>query len=153
MHCPVDSSHIYSNPSVSSGFSEVLIFLRSCPCFGSDEYCDVFTFVYIVKTPPQPQLNLTLIQVWVLPENELAHHPPPTTTTTENSMPAISQLLVAQFWPNLKGRFLGPYWTDFNCHDDICPGNICPGDICPYQEHLSRYWPDFDQTLKVQGVH
>ena len=32
---------------------------------------------------------------------------------------------------------------------DICPGIICPGDICPYQEYLSCYWPDFDETLKV----
>ena len=32
---------------------------------------------------------------------------------------------------------------------DICSCNICPGDICPYQQYLSCYWPDFDQTLKV----
>ena len=32
----------------------------------------------------------------------------------------------------------------------ICPGDICPGDICPYQEYLSCYWPDFDQTLKEE---
>ena len=31
--------------------------------------------------------------------------------------------------------------------NDICPGNICPGDICPYQQYLSCYWPDLDQTL------
>ena len=37
----------------------------------------------------------------------------------------------------------------FNCHGNICPGNICPGDICPYQEYLSCYSADFDQTLKV----
>merc|ERR1712115_361904 len=24
---------------------------------------------------------------------------------------------------------------------------ICPGNICPYQQYLSCYWPDFDQTL------
>ena len=35
---------------------------------------------------------------------------------------------------------------------DICPCNICPGDICPYQQYLSYYWPDFDQTLKVGSM-
>ena len=58
-------------------------------------------------------------------------------------------MLLAQFWPNFKGRFMGPFWTYPNCHNDICPGNISPCDICPYQEYLSCYWPDFDQILKV----
>ena len=31
--------------------------------------------------------------------------------------------------------------------NDICPGIICPGDICQYQQYLSCYWPDLDQTL------
>ena len=61
---------------------------------------------------------------------------------------SIYQLLLTWLWPNFKGRFLGLSWTDFNCYGDICSGNICPGDICPYQEYLSWYWPDFDQTLK-----
>ena len=26
---------------------------------------------------------------------------------------------------------------------------ILSSNICPYQEYLSCYWPDFDQTLKV----
>ena len=25
--------------------------------------------------------------------------------------------------------------------------NICHGDICPYQQYVSCYWPDLDQTL------
>ena len=74
---------------------------------------------------------------------------PTSSTTTGNSMSAISQLLLAQFWPNFKGRFLGPSWTDFNCYGKICRGNICPGDICSYQEYLSWYWHDFNQSLKV----
>ena len=42
------------------------------------------------------------------------------------------------------------FWlTFFQAKFDICPGKICPGDICPYQEYLSCYWPDVDQTLKV----
>jgi len=47
--------------------------------------------------------------------------------------------------------FLGPFWTYPNCQNDICPGNITPCDICPYLEYLSYYWPDFDQTLKVDS--
>ena len=53
-----------------------------------------------------------------------------------NSLAAISQLLLTQFWSNFKHRALGTSTTDSNCHCDICPGNICPGDICPYQ-HIS----------------
>ena len=42
------------------------------------------------------------------------------------------------------------FLTYTNCHSEICPGNICPGDICPFQEYLSSYWPNFDQTLFAQ---
>ena len=42
---------------------------------------------------------------------------------------------------------LGPSSTDANCHGNICPGKICPGDIYPYQDYLSCYWPNFDQTF------
>ena len=63
------------------------------------------------------------------------------------SISAISQLLLARFGSNFKQRVLETYTTDYNCHHDICTGNICPGDICPYQQYLSRYWPDLDQTL------
>ena len=52
-------------------------------------------------------------------------------------------------WPNFKDRLLGSSWTDSKCHSDICPCNICSCDICLYQEYLSCYWSDFDQTLKV----
>ena len=44
---------------------------------------------------------------------------------------------------------LGTSRTDSNCHGDICPGKISSGHICTYQEYLSCYCPDFDQTLKV----
>ena len=63
------------------------------------------------------------------------------------SISAISQLLLARFGSNFKQMVLGTYTTDYNYHHDISPGNICPGDICPYQQYLSCYWPDFDQTL------
>ena len=63
-------------------------------------------------------------------------------------MLAISQLLLTRFWWNFKGRFLWIFRTYSNCQGDICPCNICPRDICPYQEYLSCYWPDFDETLK-----
>ena len=72
-----------------------------------------------------------------------ATHPPAT-----HPKKYISQLLVAQFGPNFKERFLGPFLTDANRHADIYPSNICPRNICPYKEYLSWYWPDFDQTLK-----
>ena len=75
------------------------------------------------------------------------HHHPPTHHT--NSMSAISQLLLAGFWWNFKSRFLWTFRTDSNCQGDIYPCNICPRDICPYQEYLSCYWPDFDETLQV----
>ena len=65
------------------------------------------------------------------------------------SISSISQLLQVRFWPNFKGRFLGPIWTYSNFQNDICSGNICPCDIYPYQEYLSCHKPDFDQTLKV----
>ena len=63
------------------------------------------------------------------------------------SISAISQLLITWFWPNFKGRFLGPSWTDSNYHGDICRGNIFHGDICPYQEYISCYWQNFQQTF------
>ena len=98
---------------------------------------------------PQLNVNSTTIQrklgltwKWLcIPPHHPTHH--------RNSMSVISQLLLTRFWRNFKRRFMGLSWTDFNCHSNICPGNICPGDICPYQEYLSCYWPDFDQTLKI----
>ena len=63
------------------------------------------------------------------------------------SISAISQLLLARFGSNFRQRVLGTYTTDYNFHHDICPGKICPGDICPYQQYLSCYWPNLDQTL------
>ena len=64
-------------------------------------------------------------------------------------MLAISQLLLTRFWWNFKGRFIGTFRTDFNYQVDICLGNICLGKICSYQDPLSCYWPNVDQTLKV----
>ena len=66
-----------------------------------------------------------------------------------NSMLVISQLLLSQFWWNFKRMFLGTSKTDSNYQVEICSGNICPGYICSYQEYLSCYLPDFDETLKV----
>ena len=33
----------------------------------------------------------------------------------------------------------------------INQGNICPGDICSYQEYLSYYWTNFDNTFCTQN--
>merc|ERR1711954_421372 len=56
-------------------------------------------------------------------------------------------MLLARFGSTFKQRVLGTYTTDYNCHHDICPVDICPGDICPYQQYLSSYLPNLDQTL------
>ena len=61
------------------------------------------------------------------------------------SISRIFQLLLTRFGPNFKCRFLGTSLTDVNCD-----GNICPGNICPWQEYLSYYWPNFDQTFWTQ---
>ena len=101
--------------------------------------------VLVILSKPQPNLNTTVgfyMKITLQP-------PPPTHT---NSMSAIYQLLLTWFWWNFKSRLLGTSRTDSNCHGDICPGNICLGDICPYQEDLSSYWSDFQQTLKVWSL-
>ena len=67
------------------------------------------------------------------------------------SISGISKLLLNRFWWNFKGNFLGTSRTDSNFQVDICSGNICPGDICPYQEYLSCYRLNFDQTLRVDS--
>ena len=64
-------------------------------------------------------------------------------------MSAISQLLLNRFLQNFKRRFLELCWTNSMCQSDICPGNICPCNICPYQDYISCYWLDCDQTSKV----
>ena len=106
-------------------------------------------FHHRVRAPPSHQNNIattsTQLKRWVWHENDFS---PPTTTHT-NSMSAISQLLLTRFWWNFKGRFLETFRTDSNCQGYICPRNICPRNICPYQEYLSCYWPDFDETLQV----
>ena len=84
----------------------------------------------------QTQLNSKLGLTW----KRLSTSPTTTTTTTANSMSAKSPLLLARFWWNFKGSFLGASRTDSNYQVSICPGNISPGDNCPYQGYLSCYW-------------
>ena len=98
----------------------------------------------LLLSKPQPNLNtrLGLTRKWLCT-------PHPTPTTHRNSISAISQLLLTRFWWNSKGRFLWTFRTDSNCQGDICLRNICPRNICPYQEYLSCYWPDSDETIKV----
>ena len=141
----------------------------------------------IVKTPTQPQLNLTLNKfgfyvkiTWhtTTTHHHHNHHPPPPKSQCRLylscywpdfdqifkvgsgehleqiptvrwhlsrqhlswrhlSISAISQLLLALFWPNFKGRFLRPFWTYSNCNSDSCPNNICSCNICTYLEYLS----------------
>ena len=53
--------------------------------------------------------------------------------------------------PNFKGRVLVSSITYANCHVNICSVNICPGNNCQYQEYLSCYWTNFDETLKASS--
>ena len=103
-----------------------------------------FTLGSLILSKPQPNLNTT-----VGFDNKMTLQTPPPPPQHRNSISAISQLLLTRFWWNFKGRFLWTFRTDSNCQGDICPCNICPRNICPYQEYLSCYWPDFDETLKV----
>ena len=65
------------------------------------------------------------------------------------SLSGTSQLLLTWFWCNFIGSFLGASRTDSKYQVNICPGSISSWDICPYQEYLSSYWLNFDQTLNV----
>ena len=66
-------------------------------------------------------------------------------------MAAISQVLLTRVWWNFNGSFLRTFRTDSIYQVDSCPLNICSGVICTYQEYLSCYWLNFDQTLKVSS--
>ena len=103
--------------------------------------------VSLLLSKPQPILTST---VGLYTKMTLQPPPPPTTTHT-NSMSGISQLLLTRCWWNFKVSFQGKSRTDSNYQVFICPGNICPGDISPYQEYLSCYWPNFDETLITQN--
>ena len=92
---------------------------------------------------PQPNLNTVGF------DNIMTVHHPPHPTPQKLSVSNISAVTDRFGW-NFTGRFLWTFRTESNCQCDICPCNICPRDIlCPYQEYLSCYWPDFDETLKV----
>ena len=97
------------------------------------------------KPQPNTTQRLGLTIKWLC----IHHHPPP---THRNSMSAISQLLLTRFWWNFKGRFLWTFRTDSICQGDICPHNTCSRNICPYQEYLSCYWPDSDETLQIGSL-
>ena len=106
---------------------------------------------FLIYFPYCQNPNLTSTQHLGLTWKWLCKPHPTHPTHHRNSMSAISQLLLTRLWWNFKGRLLGTSRTDSNCQGDICPRNICPCDICPYQEYLSCYWPDFDETLQVRS--
>ena len=91
-----------------------------------------------ILSKPQPNLNTTVgFDMKMTVQTSPTHH-------HRNSISAISQLLLTQFWWNFKGRFLWTSRTNYNCNGDICPGNICPRNICPYQEYLRTwFWWNF----------
>ena len=92
----------------------------------------------------QPQLNdnltSTVVGGWTWKWLCTPPHPTPPTQTQ-------CQQYLSCYWPDFDqtlGRFLRPFWTDFNCQCNLCPGYICPGniclgDICQYKEYLSCY--------------
>ena len=56
------------------------------------------------------------------------------------SVSAKSQLLLTQLEPNFKISFLGPSFTDVNCHSDICQSNIWHGyDISAISQLLLHH--------------
>ena len=65
-------------------------------------------------------------------------------TYNTNSISALSQLLMNQFWPNFMSRYLQPFLTEDICPNNICWDNICPcnfsflGNICPTSTTFSN---------------
>ena len=58
---------------------------------------------------------------------------------------------MSQFTHNVQGRVfafenkhLGKVYPSYVIYS---PLHICPANICPYQQYLSFYCPDLDQTL------
>ena len=55
------------------------------------------------------------------------------------------------FWPNFKGRILGPCLKDADCYGDICQGNIYVLVTFIHIYNISAfYWSNFDQTFWTQ---
>ena len=55
------------------------------------------------------------------------------------------------FWPNFKGRILGPCLKDADCYGDICQGNIYVLVTFVHIYNISAfYWSNFDQTFWTQ---
>ena len=65
------------------------------------------------------------------------------------SISGISQLLLPRFWPNFKSRFLGPSWTVPTVMVTCVQATFVLATFVHNQEYLSCYWPNFDQTSKV----
>ena len=101
--------------------------------------CSSFCPSLFVKTPTQPQLDLTklgLTRKWLY-------------TTTDHPPGTQCRQYLSCYWSDFDKTLKVASWEHLEQIVDICQGNICPGDICPYQEYLSCYWTDVDQALKV----
>ena len=113
--------------------------------------------VKIVKTPTQPELNKSWVWhvtdlIWTKLQRKLygsifnRYLPSPWLLSREHffwgqlSISVITQLLLNQFWPKFKCRFLGLSLLDAIRQDDICPCNICSGEICPYHQYLTKFF-------------
>ena len=102
--------NIMSLPFFFAHFSCTLLF--KVYIFENAIYLDNFLFIYLLSKP-----------------GDLVY--------CQNPISGISHLLLIRFWPNLKGRFLGPSSIGANCYGGTYPGNICPHDICPYKDLLT----------------
>ena len=106
--------------------------------------------IFSILSKPQPNLNLTSTQRLDFTRKWLYnHHPSPTHPPTQTQ----SQQYLSCYWPDFDETLKVGSWEHLEqipTVSDICPGNICPGNICPYQEYLSWYLLDFDQTFLTQ---
>ena len=122
---------------LATGYSDRMCFSYQSKLYLVQDICYLMLdTLLIVKTPTQPQFNITLV---LLDKKMTLHttpptHYPPRKINMSNISAVTDPILI-----NFKCRLLGTSRKDSNSHGDICPGNICPGDICTYQEYLSCY--------------
>ena len=71
----------------------------------------------------------------------------PTQMTTEISSVALPAELVECYIFILVQKFITSPRGERRRRLSTSAGNIHPVDICPWQQYLSSYWPNFDQSF------
>ena len=71
-----------------------------------------------------PNSASTSTSTWLMVEMALLLTSPTTHPTEKVTKSIISQLLLSQFWPNFKGRFLVLSWADSNCQGNIFQATV-----------------------------